>query len=235
MADYYSFSYKKGNSFFHKITPWKKLVIIPAVSIIFFTLPFYFSLALIFLQTLCCFALHFSIKEQFCDIKAVFYYGVFLYAASFIGNTSSLFSDFLSSEESFSFYSFIFIFKNGFINAFSNVQIASMLVKIFALMQSTSLLFKTSTSLELRSGIETIETFIRKILPVSKKNRFTNAVSLFITFIPMVFRIWNEIKRSWKARAGKKSLKMYGTLFTVLFSVGIKKAWNSARAIKARS
>jgi len=92
-------------------------------------------------------------------------------------------------------------------------------------MQSASLVFKTSTSLELREGIGTI---------FGQKSLFTNAISMFLNFIPMVAKIWEQSKRAWFARGGKHNIKMYTTLMPVLFSVGMKKAYNAARAVSIR-
>lgn len=110
-----------------------------------------------------------------------------------------------------------------------------LLLKLFCMMQSVSLVFKTSTSLELRMGIETIERFCRRILHLKDKTVFTNAVSMFLNFIPLVSRVWNQAENAWLVRGGKKSVKMYVTLIPVLFSVGMKKAYNTARAMQIRN
>ncbi len=95
-------------------------------------------------------------------------------------------------------------------------------------------MFKTSTSLELREGIETIELKIRKVLPCSKKPRFAIVVSMFINFIPAVFKIWNQLKRAWFARGGKYNLRMFLALFPVLFSIGLKYAFDTTKAVLIR-
>ena len=95
-------------------------------------------------------------------------------------------------------------------------------------------MFKTSTSLELREGIEKIELFIRKFLPCKKESKFATVVSMFINFIPAVFKMWAQLKRAWFARGGKVSLKMYLALFPVLFSLGLKYSMDTAKAILIR-
>ena len=60
------------------------------------------------------------------------------------------------------------------------------------------------------------------------------AVSLFICFIPQVSKNWQQTERAWKARGGKKSLRMFAVLLPVFFSVGMKQAYNTARAISVR-
>lgn len=228
--NYVSFSYKAGNSFVHKMPVIIKILLIPALNILFFMLPFYFSAVLLVIQFIIACKLRFSLREQFTDFKPVIYYAILLYFTGFIAQTFSIYFANHIEEN----ISFIEALKAGFTKTFTNSSTAIMLLKLFCIMQSASIIFKTSTSLQIREGVGTIETAIRKILPVSKKNRFTTAVSLFVCFIPMVYKNWQQCKRAWFARGGKKSIKMYLTIFPVFFSVGIKQAWNSSRAILIR-
>lgn len=228
-SNYIAFSYKAGNSFVHKIPAVIKIVVIPIINILFFILPFYFSLALLIFQFILAFYLKFTIKEQFADIKTVIYYAILLYLSSFIGHSLTIF--FAPSNSSTFFTE---VLKQAFYKTFTNTETAIMLLKLFVVMQSASIVFKTSTSLQIRDGVSKIESAIRKVLPVSKKNKFTTAISLFVCFLPMVYKNWNQCKKAWFARSGKKSIKMYLTIFPVFFSVGIKQAWNSSRAILIR-
>ena len=121
-------------------------------------------------------------------------------------------------------------------------------------MQTASLVFKTSTSLQLREGLEKIELSIRKVFRVrrSPRNKDSSSVScalsmsardyapvagviaLFVCFIPQVSKNWQQVKRAWKARGGKSSIRMYMVLLPVLFSVSMKQAYTTARAISIR-
>ncbi len=107
-------------------------------------------------------------------------------------------------------------------------------------MQTASLIFKTSTSLQIREGLEIMELAVRRRLhlkPVvdGRPNApVAQAVSLFICFIPQVSKNWQQAKRAWKARGGKNSPHMFIVLLPVFFSVGMKQAYNSARAISVR-
>ena len=100
------------------------------------------------------------------------------------------------------------------------VQTLLMLVKLLCVMQTASLVFKTSTTLQLRQALS--------------KNILSETLALFICFIPQVTKNWAQIKKAWFARGGKKSLKMIIVLLPVLFSVGMKQAWNTARALSIR-
>lgn len=213
-----AFSYKAGNSFLHKMPPVAKILLIPFVNILVFNLPFEVSLGFLILQAALAFAIKFSLSEQLRDLRSVLYYAVILYATSFIAQFCAVN---FSAQEAAKI-------------TFSNKETLKMLVKLFCVMQSASILFKTSTTLQIREGIGAIESSIRKILPVSKKNSFTDTISLFICFIPMVYKNWELSKRAWLARGGKSGIKMLKAIFPVFFSVGIKQAYNSARAVEVR-
>ena len=212
------FAYKAGNSFVHRLPSVIKILLIPVLNIVFFNLPIYFSLGLILFQTILAFCIKFTVREQAEYFTPVLFFAVILYFTSFLGIFFSNFDFFESLKE-----------------CLKNKETLLMLIKLFCVLQTSSIVFKTSTSLQIREGIGQIESVVRKILPVSKKNTFTDTISLFICFIPLVFSIWEESKRAWKARFGKSSVRMYMTLVPILFSVGMKKAYNSARAILNRN
>lgn len=202
------FSYKKGSSFLHKCPAWVKILFVPLINILFLFLPVYFAIGLILLQFIVACCLHFTIREQLCDLKPVIYFFVLF-----------IFADLLSLIGS----------ERTFLEVFSwESQKGSLenFISIFAVLQSASLMFKTSTSLEMRDGIAKL---------FGQKSAFTNALFMFLNFIPMVSRIWEQSKKAWIARGGKQNIKMYMTLLPVLFSVGMKKAYNAARAVSIRS
>ena len=214
-----AFSYKAGNSFIHKMPSVLKIILIPALNVIVFMLPVHVALVFLIFQTLLAFAINFTLCEQLRDLRPVLYYAVILYVTSFIAQ----------------FFAAGFVLQSAFLITFQNHETVKMLVKLFCVMQSASILFKTSTSLQIREGIGTIESAIRKILPVSKKNTFTDTIALFVCFIPMVYKNWELSKRAWFARGGKSGIKMMKSIFPVFFSVGIKQAYNAARAVAVRS
>ena len=229
-----AFSYKAGNTFLHKMPAWLKILLIPALNILIFNLPLQFALAFILLQAILAFALRFTPRELFADLKPLLYYAVILYATSFIAN---FFAACQGSAACFHTGTFTLAecLKFSLSASFKNKSTIRMLVKLFCIMQSASILFKTSTTLQIREGLGTIEGALRKILPVSKKNRLTPTAALFICFIPMVYKNWELSKRAWLARGGKSGIKMLRAIFPVFLSVGIKQAYNAARAVEIRS
>lgn len=224
------FSYKSGNSFLHILPSWIKILFVPAFCIAVFRMPLYVDAVLCLILCALAFAVKISFKEQLKDFIPVVFYGVVLYLTGFAGRFMTLFF----SEGQIQ-YNLLKCFEAAFMQSFYNPQTAFMLLKLFCMIQTASLFFKTSTSLQIREGIETFETLLRKILPVSKKNKFTDMISLFICFIPMVFKNWQQCRRAWLVRGGKPGIKMYGVLFTAFFSVSIKQTFNASRALLARN
>ena len=231
-----AFSYKQGFSFLHRCPAWVKILLLPLISLSIFYLPPYFALVLIALQTLVSFLLHFTVREQARDLKAVFYYAVFLIFVKIIGNLAAAISDGnLSAFELAAFPQAILTFLT------SEKETWLLLLKLFCIIQTASLIFKTSTSLQIREGLEVMELAVRKCLHLKpfvdgRPNApVAQAVSLFICFIPQVSKNWAQSKKAWLARGGKKGLRMLIVLLPVLFCVGMKQAYNSARAITIRS
>ena len=237
---YSSFSYKAGNTFMHRLPAWIKILLVPALSLVFFKLPVFCSLALILFQFVLATCLKFTLREQFSDLKFVLYFTFILYFMSFVGIfCSAIFSEASAQPELIqqteNGIDFFLLLKSSFFKCLQNSATALMLVKLFCVIQTSSIVFKTTTSLEMREGVGKIESAIRKILHLKDKNTLTDFISFAIYFIPTVFKIWNQLATAWKARQGKTSVRMFLTLFPVLFSVGMKNAYNTAKAVMIRS
>ena len=110
-----------------------------------------------------------------------------------------------------------------------------MLARLLCMFMLASLFFRTSSSLQLRQGFEKIELTIRRLLHLKSKTTVSQTLALVLCFIPMVSKNWNQSKRAWFARGGKNTPRMYIVLLPVLFSVGMKQAWNMARALGVRN
>ena len=218
-AKYSAFQYKAGNSFLHKTPSWIKILIIPIINILFFILPYQFALALIVFQTILAFSLHFTFKEQLADLRAVLYYAVLLL---FVKVLTFIFTYVFGSSSLPLNWDTVLLYIKG------EKHTLFMLLKLFCVMQSASLVFKTSTSLEIREGVGKIE------YAITKKNTLTDGIFLFVSFIPSVSKIWKQSTRAWYARGGKHNIRMYLVLLPVLFSVGMKEAYNKARAVSIR-
>lgn len=214
MKESYSlFSYQNGSSFLHKIPGWIKFLFVPILNIFCLVLPIQFTFLLIIFQFLIAIFYKISILR---DLKPVFFYLLIVF---FMQIFMCFFNGFNFKET--------FTFENQKENIY-------LLLKILCIMQTSSLIFKTSTSLELREGIYKIESFVRKFFHLKQKSTFTDLILFFLNFIPIVSKIWEQTKTAYFARGGKKSVVMIFKLIMVLFSVGIQKAYNMSRALEIR-
>ena len=249
MANYSAFSYKPGKTFVHRLPSQLKILFIPIFNIIIFSLDWHVAAAFILIQFILFCFLKFTLKEQLTDLTPVIWYAIFMYLIGFCSEiyinltSGSLFANgFLETMQDIKPADLLSSILQAVKTTFSDEKTLNFVVKFCACNQSASLMFKTSTSLELKQGIESIEIKIRKFLSFRWKTKndseiepkFSVVISMFINFLPAVFKIWNQLKKSWKARNGKTSLRMYLVLLPVLFSVGLKYAANSAKAVCIR-
>lgn len=225
---YSAFSYKAGNSFVHKIPAWIKIIFVPLLGIAVFRLPFLFSLGMILFLALLSRFIGFTFREQLGDLRLVLYLSALLYLMPFLGFFCS---DFFGGAQN----DFFEAVRSSFLKSFSSAGTALSLGRLLCVMQTSSLLFKTTTSLEMREGVGKIEGAARRFLHLKGRNTFTDLVSFTLYFIPLVFKIWSQLDTAWKARQGKVSPRMFMALLPALFSVGMKSAYTAAKAVMIRS
>lgn len=215
------FSYKHGNSIIHKLSPTIKILLLPVFSLLVFNLNEFFTIFLVVTQIILCFNLKFSVKEQITDIKPVLFYGVML----------------IFAKISILIYQIIFEnqnFKPLFLQIICEKETYILILKLLCIMQSTSILFKTSTPLEIREGIIIIESFLRKVFHLKKSHVLSESLALFFIFIPMIFETYENIKFTWKGRQGKTNIKMFLVIFPVLLAVTMNKAYKKTLSLLAR-
>ncbi|WP_461247202.1 hypothetical protein [Treponema sp. R6D11] len=90
-------------------------------------------------------------------------------------------------------------------------------LRLVLIVQISALLFRTTSSLEIREVVR------------------SEIISLFLSFIPEIFKIWTSINLAWKARGGKEGLGKIKTLMFILISLSFEKAALKAKALEARS
>jgi len=90
-------------------------------------------------------------------------------------------------------------------------------LRLAFIVQVSALVFRTTSSLEIREVVR------------------LEIVSLFLSFIPEIFKIWTSVNLAWKARGGKEGFAKIKLLVFILISLSLEKASLKARAIEARS
>jgi len=90
-------------------------------------------------------------------------------------------------------------------------------LRLALVVQISALFFRTTSALEIREVVR------------------LEIISLFLSFIPEIFKIWTSINLAWKARGGKEGFAKIKTLVFILISLSMEKAALKANALESRS
>jgi energy-coupling factor transporter transmembrane protein EcfT len=166
----------------------------------------------IFAAIIAAFFAGFTLREQLTDIKPAILYTVLMYMLSVLAN----FSDYLAETAAQSFTAVVLLPRSDYLR---------ISLRLVLIVQISALLFRTTSSLELRDAV-------RRIFP---KSRLAQNISVFLSFIPEIFVNWSIINMAYKARGGKKGPAMIKTVVFILISLNMEKAAVKAKALAARN
>jgi len=99
----------------------------------------------------------------------------------------------------------------------TNLTYLRIILRLTLIVQVSALIFRTTSSLEIREAVR------------------LEILSLFISFIPEIFKIWNSVNLAWRARGGKEGFGKIKTLMFILISLSFEKAALKSNALAARS
>ena len=182
----YFFSFHPGTSLVHQVPAAIKLLVVPVLSLAVFLLPPTFSICLLVIQFLLALYAKISIQEQIKDLKPVFLYLILLELFQLINGINqmtAILNEFYSaSSQSLSAQHLEQITAEKMTEALQTPQpqpltmtslfhqvfcskefiqtqknLLFMFSRLFALLQASSLLYKTTSSLQIRSGIAFLE------------------------------------------------------------------------------
>ena len=223
------YAYKTIKGPLHRIPALFKILGLIPLSIVCMILPLPALAAGIAVMFLCALACGFSPVEQVTDLRPSIFYGAFML---FLSVSSRLYAADFSLPVS-EFLIAVFAHHDNFL---------LLSLRLVIIMQLSALLFRSTTTLEIRNSMSMIETRVRRTLadipPVKKhisiRPRIAENLSLFAGFIPEIFQTWTQINKAWSARGGKSGFKKIKTLVFVLVSISFEKAARKAAALAAR-
>jgi len=171
----------------------------------------------------------FTLREQLTDLKPAVFYAAIMYGLSVFSNLLENFN-FMPIRE---LAAAVLIPRSDFIRTALSLALV---------VQLSALLFRTTSSVEIREGLNAIERFIRKCftrLPlfgkrISLQTHFAENITLFLSFIPEIFASWSSINLAWRARGGRHGFAWIKTLCFVLISISFEKAALKAKALEVR-
>lgn len=210
-------SYQRRTSPIHTIPALMKLLVLLAVTVSLYMTGLGVH-ALLFAASLPLVALsHLQFSDFLHDLKPVVYYGIFIavveaVSALLFGGIPVAFDPPTLSELS----------QN------SSVLLVSRLV---VAMSYTSVFFRTTSNLELRESLESVE----RVLTFGRSSlSFSRAFALFLNFLPQLFGIWAGLDKAWRARCGKRGLRKVLALLPVFITLSMKKANDTLLSIRNR-
>ena len=217
------FKYKTVKCPLHKLPAMVKLFILLPLSGFCMSLSPCWLLAAIVVLILTAFLCRFTFREQITDLKPAAFYALLMYALS-------VFSTLLENWKGITLRDL----TAALIPRGEFLRIA---LSLAVVLQLSALLFRTTSSVEIREGLNAIERFIRK--GFSRQTSFTETsfaenITLFLCFIPEIFTTWSSFDLAWKARGGKNGLAKIKTLCFVLISLSFEKAALKSKALEAR-
>jgi biotin transport system permease protein/energy-coupling factor transport system permease protein len=223
------FAYKTAKGALHRAPAALKLLALIPLSLLCMSLPLP-ALALgIAVTALAGLACKFSLYEQLADLRPVLFYSVVMYILSVFSQLAEIRCPAPVRELLMT----VFTPQDQFLHT---------CLRLCVIVQLSALLFRTTTSLEIRDNLNAIEHGIRRALSrvpliqkhISLRPRLSGRLALFAGFIPEIFQIWTQIDRAWRARGGKPGLAKIKTLVFVLITVSFAKTAAKADAMSAR-
>jgi len=208
------FNYKTNIGPLHKIPAVFKLLFLLFISVFCITLSSVWLAALIIAFIIIAFTGGITLSEQLTDFKPVFLYAVFMFILSIFSNITDFISNSSNIENN---QSSLFIVLCSLLTVlFPRPELLQIILRLVVIVQLSALVFRTTSSLEIREVIR------------------LDIFTLFICFIPEIFRIWSSVNLSWKARGGKHGLVKIKTLIFVLISLSFEKAAVKSKALESR-
>ena len=203
------FSYSKKRSLIHRIPAWIKLLILIATPFTLYLTPIYVCLSLMGFFAVLAIISRTGFSRFLRDLRPIAYYCLMIIAIDVL--------------------SYLLFDKNRRIISDSSIQ---MILRLLCAIEATSVFFRTTSTYEISYTLQAIEkavTFGHTRFVVS------GSLSLFLGFLPRIFKTWSDIDLAYRSRGGKKGIAKVIKLLPVLISVSIKNASTTYMALQNRN
>ena len=241
------FSYRRGNSILHKTPALVKLAILITLCIVTFKGGSYNYLIEItalpvIIRTSICFAISVALfilaKSKLKSLKQLNF--VYVLGALMILFRMIRLPQFITAEETQnSFIVKVFPFLYLDIDGLAAGVLYT--IRFFITTLAANVIFETTSVLEIKEALESIQDFISKIIPPFKKLNLALVISLAINFIPQIFSTWNQVHLASIARSNPQNKNLAQSIHNAsqqlqtLFSCLLYQAEEKRKAILNRS
>lgn len=208
-------SYQRRNSLIHKAPALLKLFVLLGMAVALYLTGLEIHGILFAISLIAVLISGIPFKDFLHDLKPVAFYGLFIAVVEIVG--AMLYGGVLLES-----------FGDGSWRTNSSVLLVSRLV---VAMSYTSLFFRTTSNLEIRQSLESVE------MAVSfghSRLFFSRAFALFLNFLPQLFAIWAGLDKAWRARCGKRGIRKVLVLLPVFITLSMKKANDALLSLRNR-
>ena len=203
------FSYSRKQSLIHRTPAWVKLLVLLATPFTVYLTPLYICVSLMALFLVLAIVSEMGMERFFRDLRPIAWYCLMIIAIDVL--------------------SYLLFDRNRDVITYTSIQ---MILRLLCAMEATSVFFRTTSTYEISCTLQSIEkamTFGHSRLVVS------SVLSLFLSFLPRIFRTWSDIDNAYRSRGGKKGITKIVRLLPVLITISIKKASTTYMALQNRN
>jgi energy-coupling factor transporter transmembrane protein EcfT len=203
------FSFSKGKSLIHRTPAWLKLLVLIAVPVTISPTPLYVCLALMAAFAVLAMASGMGFTRFLRDLRPIAVYCIMIVLIDVL--------------------SYVFFSKS---RAVVTQNSLNLILRLLCAMEATSVFFRTTSSYEITSTLQAIE---RAVTFGHSKLVISGMLSLFLSFLPQIFRTWSDIDCAYRSRGGKRGPAKIVTLLPVLITASMKKASTTYMALLDRN
>lgn len=203
------FSYTKGSSLIHRIPAGIKLLLLLLTPFTLYLTPIYVCLCLMAVFALLAVISGTGFPRFLRDLRPIAVYCIMIIMIDVL--------------------SYLLFNRNREVITETSLH---MILRLLCAMEATSVFFRTTSTFDIGFTLQKIEravTFGHSRLVVS------SILSLFLSFLPQIFRSWIEINAAYNARGGRNGLGKIVRLLPVLITISIKKASTTYMALQNRN
>lgn len=204
------FNFISGHTYLYKMGALAKFLLLLAVEIAVFLTPYYISIAAIAIGFLIAITSRLPFSAFLKDLKGAGLYSLFIIVVDVLSYLISVHTlyDYCLTRSS-----------------------VLLILRLCVLVLYTSLFFRSTSSLEILESLEKCENFF-----THGKTRFilSKTIATFLSFIPLLFSIYDTVKLAYSSRTKKKSPFAIIRIFPTFITASVQKAATKELVLKSR-
>lgn len=202
------FSYTRRNSLLHRTPAWIKLLVLLATPVTIHLTPVWVCISLMVLYVLLAAVSRMGFSGFFRDIRPILVYCAMVVMIDVL-------SWLLFNREK------DIVTQTGIL----------MVLRLVCAAEAASVFFRTTGTYEIGNTLRGIE---RAVTFGHTRYAVSGMFTLFLGFLPQIFRTWSEIDAAYRSRGGRRGIRKVLVLLPILITISMKKAETTRLSLLAR-